>query len=386
MNTQQIITLESKHVMSTYRRFPVAMVRGNGAYVYDAEGKKYLDMLGGIAVTPVGHANKEVAKAVSRQIKTLTGVSNYYYMQQQAVLAAKLAKKSGLARCFFCNSGAEANEAAFKLVRKVTGKKEIISFVGAFHGRTFGSLAATWKSMIKDKFVPLVPMFKHVPYGDLKALESAITSETAAVIMEPIQGEAGINVSAKRFLVGVRAVCTKRKVLLIMDEVQTGIGRTGAFFAYQHAGIVPDIVTTAKGLANGIPIGVCIAAAGIDFDPGDHASTFGGNEISCAAANAVLDYIDSHDIMSNAANMGALFMKKLAALKEKKQSIREIRGMGLMIALELDGESKPVVVKCLENGLICNAVTEKAIRFLPPLIITEKELDIAINILDEVLR
>ena len=385
MEIEKIKQLEKQHIMQTYGRFPIVLDHGIGPYVYCKEGKKYLDFISGIACVPCGHGNKEIAKAISEQAKKLVQVSNLYYTEPQVKLAEKLSKLSGLEKCFFCNSGTEANEAAIKLTKKVTKKKEFIAFEGSFHGRTTASLAATWKAKYKKPFEPLSPNVKFVKYNDIKALEKAITKDTAAVIIEPIQGEAGIIVPDKGYLKKVEELCNKNNILLIVDEVQSGNGRTGKFFAYLHENIKPDIVTLAKGLANGLPIGVCIAKKGIDFDKGNHASTFGGNNLCCAAALATIDYIEENNLMENAEKVGNYFMKELGKLKHN--IIKKVKGKGLMIGVELkQNKAKEIVDKCLEKGLLINNATENIIRFLPPLIITKKEVDECTKILDEVIK
>jgi acetylornithine/N-succinyldiaminopimelate aminotransferase len=292
-----------------------------------------------------------------------------------------------LQKCFFCNSGTEANEAAIKLAKKITKKKKFIAFEHSFHGRTTASLAATWKGNYRDPFTPLTPEVFFVKYNDIKELESAINKhkkELAAVIIEPVQGEAGIIVPKKGYLNEVEKLCNQNKILLIVDEVQSGNGKTGEFFAYLHEDVKPDIVTTAKGLANGFPIGVCIAKQGIDFDKGNHASTFGGNSLACAAAITTIDYILSNNLMENAVEIGNYFMKKLNDLNNP--IIKEVRGMGLMIGVELNKPvAKEVVGKCLEKGLLLNNATESTLRFLPALTINKKHIDEAIEILKEVL-
>ena len=386
MNSKEIKELEKEDIMQTYSRFDLIVDHGKGCYIYDKEGKKYLDFLGGLATCTVGHGNKEVAKAIAEQAKKLINITNLYYTEPQVILAEKLSKLSGLQKCFFCNSGTEANEAAIKLAKKVTGKKHFIAFEHSFHGRTTGSLAATWKAKYKEPFEPLAPNVEFVEYNNIKALEKAISSHIAAVIIEPIQGEAGIIIPDKGYLKNVEEICKKNNILLIVDEVQSGNGRTGKFFAYLHENIKPDIMTAAKGLANGVPIGVCIAKKGIDFEKGNHASTFGGNNLACAAANATIDYILKNKLMENAVNVGDYFIKKLNELKEKNKIIKEVRGKGLMVAVELnENKAKEITEKCLENGLIINNATDNTLRFLPPLIIGKKEVDKVIIILDSIL-
>ena len=385
MDNKEIIEAEKKYVMQTYSRFDAVIEHGKDCYVFDKDGKRYLDLVGGLATCSVGHGNEKVAEAVCNQSKKLLNITNLYYTEPQIVLAKKLAGLSGLSKCFFCNSGAEANEAAIKLARKHTGKTDIIAAKNAFHGRTLATLSATWKEKFRKKFGPLVPGFTFVDYDNIAAVKEAITEKTAAVIVEPIQGESGIIVPSDEYLTGLKKLCEEKNILLILDEIQTGTGRTGKFFSYLHYNVKPDIVTIAKGLANGIPIGVMIAGEGIDFSKGDHASTFGGNNLSCAAANAVIDFISENDLMKNAVEIGNYFIKKLNELKIKHEVIKEVRGKGLMIGVELTAECKDIADKCLETGLLVNCASDKVLRFLPPLIITKGEIDAALSILDEVL-
>lgn len=385
MNLEKIKQLEKKHIMQTYNRFNVLVDYGDDCYVYDKTGRKYLDLVGGLATCSVGHGNKKVAEAILEQAKKIINITNLYYTEPQAILAEKLSKLSGLKKCFFCNSGAEANEAAIKLAKKVTGKKHFIAFRNAFHGRTTASLAATWKLKIKSAFLPLSPDVIFVEYNNPKALEEAITKKTSAVLIEPVQGEGGILIPYKGYLKKVRQICDAHNILMIADEVQTGTGRTGKFFAYQHEDILPDIVTAAKGLANGVPIGVCLS--NLDFEKGDHGTTFGGNCLSCASALATIKFIENNNLMDNAAKIGNYFMEKLNELKLKHSIIKEIRGIGLMIAVELNGnKAKEITESCLENGLILNNVADGVLRLLPPLTITKEDIDYSINILDKVLK
>ena len=385
-NTERIIALEKKHMMQTYTRPAVIIDHGNGCYVFDKSGKKYIDLVGGIATCTLGHGNKEFAEAVKGQIAKITSPSNLYHSEQQALLAEKLSNISGLDRCFFSNSGTESVEAAIKLARKHTGKSEIIAMKHGFHGRTFGSLAATWKEKIKAPFGPMLPGFVHVDYNDIKAVEKAISKQTAAVIVEPIQGESGVIVPSGRYLNQLRETCDKHGILLVLDEIQTACGRTGKFFAYQHACIKPNIVAVAKGLANGLPIGVTIATEKVakSFGKGDHGSTFGGNPVSCSAANFTIDEIISKKLMKNAALMGDYLIKKLKEIDSA--SIKEVRGKGLMVGMELNGNGEKIVNKCLEKGLLVNLASEKVLRFLPPLTITKGIIDDSIIILKEVIE
>ena len=386
MNTKKIIEMEKKYLMHTYSRPNFVIDHGKGCYVFDKNGKKYIDLVGGIATCPLGHGNKKLANIVKNQIEKLTNPSNLYYSEQQVLLAEKLAKLSGLDKCFFSNSGTESAEAAIKLARKYTKKPGIISTKHGFHGRTFGGLSATWKEKIKKPFKPLLSNFKHVDYGNAIAVEKAIGKNTGAVIVEPIQGEAGIIVPPKGYLKQLREICDKHKILLIVDEVQTSYGRTGKFFAYEHEKIKPDIVMLAKGLANGIPIGVTIAKEEIasSFKPSDHGSTFGGNPVACAAANFTVDYIIKNKLIANAEKQGDYFTKKIKSLKNK--NIKEIRGKGLMIGIQIEGDAKEIVKKCIEKGLLINSPEKNVIRLLPPLIINKKIIDDSINILAKVLK
>lgn len=385
MEAKDIKELEKKYIMQTYTRFNLVVDHGKGCYIYDKDGKKYLDFLGGIATCSVGHGNKQVVKAISEQAKKLINITNLYYTEPQAELAEKLVKLSSLEKCFFCNSGTEANEAAIKLAKKVTGKKKFIAFEHSFHGRTTASLALTWKEKYKKPFEPLMPEVIFIKYDDINVLEKAIDDDIAAVVIEPIQGEAGIIVPSSGYLKKVSEICKKHGILLIVDEVQSGTGKTGKFFAYQHKDVKPDIVTIAKGLANGVPIGVCISE--YDFDKGQHASTFGGNSLSCAAALATINYIEENELMQNAAKVGDYFIKKLNQLKNKYKIINKVKGKGLMIGVELnENKAKEVTEKCLEQGLLINNATDNTLRFLPPLITGEKEVDKAVKILEEVLK
>ena len=385
METEKIIDLEKKHVMQTYTRPGFVLEHGKGCYVFDKAGKKYIDLVGGLATCTLGHGNKKFAKAVMEQIEKITNPTNLYYSEPQVVLAEKLANLSGLDKCFFSNSGSESAEAAIKLTRKHTKKIGIISTKHGFHGRTMGSLSATWKEKIRAPFKPLLESFTHVEYGDANAVENAISEKTGAVIVEPIQGEAGIIVPHQGYLKHLREICDRHDILLIIDEVQTGCGRTGKFFAYEHDKIKPDIVMLAKGLANGIPIGVTIAKDEIasSFEKGDHGSTFGGNPVACAAANFTINYIIKNKLIENAAKQGNYIVEKIKSLNNSK--IKEIRGKGLMIGVQIGGNAKQVVIKCNEKGLLLNAPDENVLRLLPPLTITKKEIDKAIKILDDVL-
>ncbi|MEK6950053.1 MAG: acetylornithine transaminase [Nanoarchaeota archaeon] len=381
MDSKKIIEMGKKYLMHTYSRRDFVIDHGKGCYVFDKKGKKYIDLVSGIATCPLGHGNKKLANVVKNQIEKLTNPSNLYYSEQQVILAEKLAKLSGLNKCFFSNSGTESVEAAIKLARKYTKKPGVISTKHGFHGRTFGALSATWKEKIKKPFEPLLSNFQHVDYGNAAAVEKAIDKSTGAVIVEPIQGEAGIIIPKKGYLKQLREICDKHNILLIVDEVQTGYGRTGKFFAYEHEKIKPDIVTLAKGLANGIPIGATIAKEEVaaSFKSGDHGSTFGGNPVACAAANFTVDYIIKNKLIANAEKQGDYFIKKLKSLNS--DNVKEIRGKGLMVGIGIKANAKKVVKKCNEKGLLINSPEEKVLRLLPPLIINKKIIDDSIKIL-----
>jgi len=385
MDTKKTIHLEKKYIMHTYSRPDFVIDHGKGCYVYDKKGKKYIDLVSGVATCILGHGNREFASVVKKQIEKITNPSNLYYSEQQVLLAEKLVKLSKLDKCFFSNSGTESAEAAIKLARKHTKKPGIISAKHGFHGRTFGALSATWKEKIRQPFKPLLSNFKHVDYGNAGAVEKAIDKNTGAVIVEPIQGEAGIIVPPNGYLKQLREICNKHNILLIVDEVQTGCGRTGKFFAYEHEKIKPDIVMLAKGLANGIPIGATIAKEEIasSFKRGDHGSTFGGNTVACAAANFTIDYIIKNKLIDNAEKQGNYFMKKIKSLNSN--NVKEIRGKGLMVGIGIKANAKEIVKKCNENGLLINSPEEKVLRLLPPLIINKDIIDGAIKILKGVL-
>lgn len=372
--------------MPTYSRSEIVIDKGKGCYVFDKNGNKYIDLVGGLATCILGHGNKKFADVIKNQAANITNPTNLYYTEQQVKLSEKLAKLSGLDKCFFSNSGTESVEAAIKLARKHTKKTEIIATKNGFHGRTFGSLAATGKDKIKKPFKPMLAGFKHVEYGDAHAVENAIGDNTAAVIVEPIQGEAGIKVPPENYLRHLREICDKNKVLMIVDEIQTSYGRTGKFFAFEHSNIKPDIAVLAKGLANGMPIGATIAKEeiAISFEKGDHGSTFGGNPVSCAAANFTIEYIISKNLIENAAKQGEYLKNKLASIKSN--AIKEIRGKGLMVGIELNKKGNEVVKKCLNKRLLINCTNENVLRFLPPLIIDKGIIENAVNVLSEVLE
>ena len=374
--------------MQTGRRLPVTFVRGEGCLLYDEEGKEYLDLVAGIAVNVLGHAHPDIARALTGQARTLVHTSNLYFTRPQVELARRLVELSFPSRVFVCNSGAEANEAAIKIARKWGAKNrdgafEIITAEGSFHGRTLATVTAGGQHKYSDPFQPLPDGFVHVPYNDLDAIKAATTEKTVAVMLEPVMGEIGIIPAAKDYLEGVRKWCDEKNLLLILDEVQTGIGRTGKWFAYQHHGITPDVMTLAKGLGGGVPIGACLASPRADvFEPGDHGSTFGGNPLACTVALSVLAVIERDGLVGHAAEMGELLNGVLQGLGAK-----EVRGLGLMQAAEFaEPHAKAFQNSCLEAGLIINAVDENSIRLVPPLIITAEEIDRAQATMHKVLE
>ncbi len=394
MPTEETIKQADQVIMGTYKRFPIVLVKGLGTRVWDSTGKEYLDLVAGIAVCNLGHSNARVIEAIIRQVEKLTHVSNLYYIEPQIRLAKLLVDNSFAERVFFCNSGAEANEAAIKLARKFAhenfdgNKFELICMRNSFHGRTLATVAATGQEKFHKGFEPLPEGFRFVPYDDLAALEAAIGDKTCGVLLEPIQGEGGVIIPSADYLRGVRDICDRHGLLMILDEVQTGMGRTGRFFAYEQTGIKPDILTLAKALGNGFPVGAMlttdkVAAA---FVPGSHASTFGGNPLAMAAACAVVETLLQEGILENCRAMGAYFLDQLAGLIRKYSAIKAIRGRGLMVAMELHGPGEEIVLKCLKKGLLINCTNGNILRFVPPLIISAGDIDQAVGILDEVMR
>lgn len=393
MDKQTVITVDKQNYMPVFARYSVVLSHGEGPYVYDTEGKKYIDFLGGIAVNVLGHAHPALVKAVADQAGKMIHCSNLYYTEVQAAVAEKLAALSGLDKVFIANSGAEANEGAIKLARKygktiAADKVGIITAEHSFHGRTLATLTATAQPKYQQGYEPLPGGFSYVPFNDIAALEAAISDKTCAVMLEPIQGEGGVNIPDADYLSKVRQLCDKHGALLILDEIQTGIGRTGKMFAYEHYGIKPDIVTLAKGLAGGVPIGAFIAndKAAAVFGAGDHGSTFGGNPLACAAANAVLDTLKADKLIENAQAMGEYLLMKLNQLKDKYPAlITEVRGKGLIAAAELIFPGREVVNECMNQGAIINCTAGNVLRFVPPLIITKAHIDEMTAILDKTL-
>lgn len=389
MDYRKTIRLYYDYVIPCYTKTPLVLERGRGTRVWDAHGDEYLDFFPGWAVSGIGHCHKRVTEALKRQVEQLMHVSNNYYHEQQGILAETIIHHSFPGKVFFCNSGAEANEAAFKLVRKLGNpqRNEIIAMERSFHGRTLAAVTATGTPRYSEGFEPVVPGFKHVPFNNLAALEKAVTSKTIAIILEPIQGEGGIHVADQHYLSSVKRLCQDKKIYLIFDEVQTGMGRTGRMFCYKNYGIEPDIMTLAKSLGSGFPIGAMVAKKEIadTLQPGMHATTFGGSPLACAAAIATFEAIEKEKLINNAVIIGSHLAKKLNELKKKHSIIREVRGMGLMMGMELSIEGKTIYEECLKKKLLINCTQGNVLRMMPPLVVKEKEINRAIQILDEVL-
>ena len=391
-SNQELIKLTNKHVAQTYGRYPIGLVRGKGTSVWDASGKKYIDFVAGLAVDNLGHCHPNVVSAIRKQAGRLLHVSNLYHIEPQSQLAAELTRLSFADKFFFCNSGTEANEAAIKLARRwfydngQPKRFEIITMKDSFHGRTMASLSATAQKKIHTGFKPLLPGFKYVPFNDIAALKKTITKKTCAVLIEPIQGEGGVNLAQETYLKTLRKICNEKGILLIFDEIQTGFGRTGHLFAYERHKIKPDIITLAKALGGGIAIGAMGSTNKIikSFSPGTHGATFGGNPLACAASLASLKTLTKKGFLEKSSATGDYFLTQLYRLKDNFSIIREVRGVGLMLAIELDQPGAEVVKDCMEEGLLINCIQQNTIRFLPPLIITRKEIDFLIRTLSKI--
>ncbi len=393
MDARQWMDLSEKYLMPTYRRYPLVLERGRGTRVWDVEGREYLDFGAGIAVCNLGHCHPKVVEAVKRQAEKLLHVSNLYYILPQIELARALVEHSFADKAFFCNSGAEANEGAIKLAR-IYAKRfmggeryEIITMRGSFHGRTMITVAATGQEKVKKGFEPLPPGFIHVPYGDLESLEKAVTSKTCGIMLEVVQGEGGVIVPSREYLLGVERLCRELGLLLIIDEVQTGMGRLGTFLGHESFGVVPDIATLAKGLGGGVAIGALLATEEVAraFEPGTHASTFGGNPLACAAGLAVVEELTRPGFLDDVKEKGEYFHGCLEDLATRKAGVKEVRGMGLMLALELEEPAAPVISALMEKGFLTIPSGERVVRFLPPLTVTREEIDLLLSALDQVL-
>jgi acetylornithine/N-succinyldiaminopimelate aminotransferase len=389
MNTQEIISLFDKYVTANYGRLPKAIVKGEGNWLYDAEGNKILDMFPGWAVSGIGHCHPKVSAAIKKQADQLLHIDNTFYTYEQGRLAQLISEHSFGGKCFFCNSGAEANEAAIKLARLATseGKYRIITTENSFHGRTFAAITATGQPKYHKGFMPLLPGFRYVPFNDIAALEESFDDETAAIMIEPIQGEGGVNVATEEYMLKIRELCDAHGAVMILDEVQTGMGRTGKWFGYQHYGIEPDIMTLAKALGGGAAIGAMEAKSTIaaSLRPGTHASTFGGNSLACAAAIATFEAIEEENLIDNAIAMGEYACGKLEAVASKFPVIDHIRGKSLMIGIQLKISGADIVAKCLEKGLRINCTHDTVVRFMPSMTVTKEQLDQAIEIFESVL-
>ena len=392
-SNQKIVKLTSQHVAQTYGRYPIALVRGKGTKVWDASGKKYIDFVTGLAVDNLGHCPPAVVNAIRKQAGKLLHVSNLYHIEPQSQLAADLTRLSFADKFFFCNSGTEANEAAIKLARKwfddngQPERHEIITMNNSFHGRTMASLSATAQKKYHAGFDPLLPGFKYVPFNSIQAIKKATTRKTCAVLVEPIQGEGGVNLADKAYFKALRRLCDEKKILLIFDEVQTGFGRTGPLFAYESYGMKPDMITLAKALGGGMAIGAMGGTNRVmkSLVPGTHAATFGGNPLACAASFASLKAITKNGFLQKASSTGDYFLEQLHKLKKNFPAVRDARGAGLMLALELDRPGAEVVTKCMKEGFLINCIQPNTLRFLPPLIITRKEIDLLIKTLSKIL-
>ncbi|AKX95140.1 acetylornithine aminotransferase [Moorella thermoacetica] len=394
MDNAAIVSRGEKYVMRTYGRYPMALVRGEGARVWDADGKEYLDFVSGLAVNSLGHCHPRVVEAIREQAGRLIHCSNLYWIEPQVELARLLVENSALDKVFFCNSGAEANEAAIKLARKYAKEHrgpesyEIITMRRSFHGRTLATLTATGQEKFHHGFAPLPPGFRYAPFNDLSSLRAAVGPRTCAVMLEPVQGEGGVYAANKDYLQAVRALCDDEGLLLIFDEVQCGLGRTGYLFAYQYYEVEPDILTLAKALAGGVPIGAMLAKerAASAFAPGDHASTFGGNPLATAAGVAAFKALLQEGLVENARVLGQYFYQQLEGLVREFPQLIEVRGRGLLLGVEIDGPAGEVVAACQERGLLINSLHGHVLRFLPPLIVTREDIDRAVTILKEALH
>ncbi len=390
MNTKEIQEIYDRYVIPNYIRNPILLEKGSGVDVWDAEGKRYLDLFSGWAVSLLGHCHPHVVAAIQTQAAQLQHAPNIYYTEPQGLLAKHISEKSFGGQCFFCNSGAEANEAAIKLARihnANTGRYKIITFLNSFHGRTIATVTATAQPKYHKGFAPLVEGFSYVPFNDLDALKKSIDDKTCAIMLEPIQGEGGINIATKEFMHGIRKLCDEKGLLMILDEVQCGMGRSGKYFAYQHYDIEPDVMTLAKALGGGVAIGAMTAKKEIakSLVPGSHASTFGGNPLACAAGVAVFETIEREGLLENVRKMGSYSVEQLKILQKTYKIINDVRGVGLMIGIELSVAGAELIKSCIQAGLFLNCTHDKVIRFMPPLNVKREHIDEGLDILKSVL-
>jgi [amino-group carrier protein]-gamma-(L-lysyl/L-ornithyl)-L-glutamate aminotransferase len=380
----KIVEMESAHTSGVYTKRPVAIVRGQGARLWDAEGKMYIDCVGGQGAANLGHANPQVAKAIAEQAQTLISCPEMFYNDRRALLEEKLTSLAGMPRVFLCNSGTEAVEAALKFARLATCRTEVVATMRAFHGRTFGALSATWEKKYRAPFEPLVPGFTHIPYNDLQALQSAVNPQTAAVILEIVQGEGGVTPGTAEFLRGAEEICHAQGALLIVDEVQTGFGRTGKMFAFQHYDLHPDLLCLAKSIAGGLPMGATLIGERLGAIPAQtHGSTFGGNPLACAASMAALNFLESNDLSGKAAALGEGFLQDLRQVNSPL--VREVRGLGLMVGIELKQKVTPFLQALMEQGVLALPAGLTVMRFLPPLVISRDDLRQVVNAVQTVL-
>jgi acetylornithine/LysW-gamma-L-lysine aminotransferase len=388
MNEKEVEAAEQQFAADIYARRDLVIERGKGALLWDKNGREYIDCMGAYGVAVVGHCHPRVVEAIKRQSELLIACHNSFYTEARSEFLKKLMAltPTGLKRAFLCNSGTESVEAGIKIARRFTGKTDIVAFVGAFHGKTMGALSGTWNARYRTPFQPLVPGFTHVPYGKTEAVANAITDKTAAVLVEPIQGEGGIRVPPVGFLKELRELCNKKNVLLMFDEVQTGFGRTGKIFACEHSGVIPDILCLAKAVGGGLPIGVTVTREDVmaAMKRGEHSSTFGGNPLVCAAASAAIDVLVGENLSERAATLGKYLIERLEETHKKYSIVREVRGMGLMIGVECRFDIYTILMGTQNKGVIILDAGRNILRFLPPLVITKEQLDRAATVLDQV--
>jgi LysW-gamma-L-lysine/LysW-L-ornithine aminotransferase len=382
--SEAVMTLEGQYTSGVYSKRQVAIVRGEGALLWDADGKQYIDCVGGQGSANLGHANATIAQAIAQQALTLISCPEMFHNDQRSAYAARLANVTGMGRVFLCNSGTEAVETALKFSRLLTKRTEFVAAMRGFHGRTFGALSATWEKKYRSPFEPLLPGFKHIPYNDLDALEAVVNDQTAAVILEVVQGEGGVHPASEAFMLGAQALCRQHGALLVIDEIQTGFGRTGKMFAYQHFGLEPDIVCVAKSMAGGLPMGAAVLHERWGaLPPAVHGSTFGGNPLACAAANAALQFIIDENLPQRAEELGHYFRSKLKAIESPL--VRDVRGLGLMNGIELKQKVAPYISDLMKLGVLALPAGLTVIRFLPPLVITSEQIDDVVAAVAQVL-